>query len=135
MTTERAGEIERNGAKPKVPPSVENFFLVSEKGTPNIMMEMITTSTNPQEFIPRSYLSKRDSAALQRITVLFSVWKKREVDVGHLVWNKMAYSIAEEGRGRKDAVSMFTGMSQRIVEGFRNMGKGRSDNMMSGGGR
>ena len=133
MTTQN-GTSERAA---KVPPSIEDLFLVSEKSAPNIMIEMITTSTNPQEFIPRSHISKREAAALQRIHILFSVWKKREVDIGQIVWNKLAYSIAEEGRGRNQAVQMLTGMKDRLLDGLRGVGRGRQDNLLdgTGGGR
>ena len=120
--------------KSKVPPSIEDLFLVSEKSAPNIMMEMITTSTNPQEFIPRSHIDKRTAAALQRIHIQFSVWKKRDVDVGQIVWNVLAYSIAEDGRGRNQAVQMLTGMKERMAAGFAGIGRGRQDNMLDGTG-
>lgn len=132
MTTQNGTQPKPTGSK--VPPSIEDLFLVSEKTTPNIMLEMITTSTNPQEFIPRSHISKREAAALQRIHILFSVWKKREVDIGQIVWNKLAYSIAEEGRGRNQAVEMLTGMGKRAAEGLRGIGRGRQDNMLDGTG-
>lgn len=119
MTTDTSQH--RNGAV-KTPPSIEDFFLVSEKMTPNVMIEMITTSTNPQEYIPRSVVSKREAAALQRIIIQFGIWKKREVDVGTLVWNKLAYNIAVDGQGRKDAIEMFTGMGKRFADGLRNIG-------------
>ena len=132
MTTQNGAQPQqRNG---KVPPSIEDLLLVSEKNSPNIMLEMITTSTNPQEFIPRSHISKREAAALQRIHILFSVWKKREVDIGQIVWNKLAYSIAEEGRGRNQAVEMLTGLGKRAADGLRGIGRGRQDNMLDGTG-
>ena len=134
MTTQNGAS--QNGVK--MPPSIEDLFLVSEKQAPNIMLEMITTSTNAQEFIPRSHLTKREAAALQRISIMFSVWKKREVNIGQIVWNKMAYSIAEEGRGRGQAVDMFTGMSKRIAAGWNGIGRrgnGDMDGTGSGGRR
>ena len=70
MTTDTSQH--RNG-KVQTPPSIEDFFLVSEKMTPNVMIEMITTSTNPQEYIPRSVVSKREAAALQRIIIQFGI--------------------------------------------------------------
>ena len=44
-----------------------------------------------------------------------------------LVWNKLAYNIAVEGQGRKDAIEMFTGMGKRFADGLRNMGRSPMD--------
>ena len=125
MTTETQNN--RNGSKPSTPPSIEDFFMISDKANPNVLIEMMTTSTNPQEYIPRANLSRRDAAAIQRIIILFSIWKKREVNIGEIVWNRLAYSIAEEGRGRSDVISMFTGMGKRVMDGLRGVGRGRQD--------
>ncbi|MCY3543803.1 MAG: hypothetical protein OXH22_07165 [Chloroflexi bacterium] len=131
MTTQNGAS--RNGVT-KTPPSIEDLFLVSEKASPNVIIEMITTSTNPQEYIPRSHVSARQAAALQRIHILFSVWKKREVNIGQVVWNNLAYTIAEDGRGRSQAVSMLSGMRERVAAGLAGIGRGRDNNMLDGTG-
>ena len=85
---------------------------------------MITTSINPQEYIPRSHISKRQAAALQRLIVMVEIWTKREVDFGLIVWNNLAYSIATDGLGRSQAVDMYGGLGNRIKEGFMGLGLG-----------
>ena len=113
---------ENNGARPKAPPSLEDLFLHSDKGAPNILQEMITTSINPQEFIPRSNVDKREAAAIQRMIIEFSLWNGREIDIGQMVWNRLAYSIATDGLGRRQTVQMYGGVAARVKEGWQGIG-------------
>ena len=79
-------------------PSIEDLFLVSEKTNPNVVLEMITTSSKAEQFIPRSHLTRSEALSLQRLQIMWSVWHDRKVDMPSIIWNRMAYSIAEEGR-------------------------------------
>lgn len=114
-----------NGASPKSPPSLEDYWLRTEEGAPNILIEMMTTALESQKFIPRAIVSPREAAALQRFSNSVQIWKNRTVDPGMIVWTKLAYSIAIQGRGRQQVVDMYGGLSGRIREGFMGMGNNR----------
>ena len=112
-----------NGANPKTPPSLEDFFLLAEKGNPNILLEFITSSVNAQEFIPRAILTKRQAAALQRFSTSTKIFKEGAADVGMIVWQFLVYSISIDGRARQQVAEMYSGLGSRIREQFMGIGQ------------
>ena len=116
-----AGSI--NGASGQAPPGLEDFWLGSDRESPNIIREMLTTSVDPKEFIPRSKLTKRDIAAIQRMEIKHKLWRDHEYDFEDVIWKKLAYSIAEGGYGREQAVKMYAGHLMRQMS--RKFGRRR----------
>ena len=118
------GAVQTNGHKPSTPPSLEDFWMQSEARPPNIIEEMITTSLDPQEYIPRAAVNKREASAIQRFTIASELWTKRRTDIGLMVWSRLAYSIGTDGLGREQAVRMYSGLSDRLREGWQGIGQG-----------
>lgn len=122
---------ETNGSKQKVaPPGLEDFFIHKDGGSPNIIREMTTTSTDPKEYIPRSIMDRNERAQTLRMYARHMLWEERSFDITELIWLNLACSIAIDGRGRKDAVEMYIGGAHRRGDddGTGMMSKGRDAN-------
>lgn len=106
-------------------PSVADFFLQTEPSQTNMIREMVTTSDLPNEFIPRSHVSLEESAAMRRIMVSQSLWRNEDFRSDVILWMRLAFSIAEEGRGRGQAERMYTGgFRQRLMDKLRGRSEG-----------
>jgi hypothetical protein len=76
---------------------------------PDHIRDMITTSTDWAQSIPRSRISKKEASVRIRIWAKLNLVSQHEADVEKLLWLKDAMSIAEDGKGRAEAVDMIIG--------------------------
>tara|TARA_Y100000310_G_scaffold340407_2_gene436088 strand:+ start:223 stop:558 length:336 start_codon:yes stop_codon:yes gene_type:complete len=81
--------------------------------------DMITTSTNVAESIPRSRISKKEAAGQLRIRSKLNLVKNHQANVEQVLWFQNAYTIAEGGQGRREAVDMIIG---QVAGMFRRRG-------------
>ena len=108
----------QNGHQPPgKAPSVGDMFFMPERTRRDIVHELITTSTEVEEFISRSWLSKDESADIQAMYLLDDLWQNRQFNLEDVIWRKLAFSLAEEGRARRQAVQAITPQPMAEREG------------------
>lgn len=127
---QQAEEQEQGSSPQGAPPGLEDFFVHNDKGTPNIIREMTTTSTDPKEFYPRSIIDRNERASILRMYARQQLWEERKFDVSELIWQNLAMSIAIDGKGREQAVQMYVGgaFQKNSPDGTGRMARGRDAN-------
>ena len=96
-------------------PGVGDLLLQMGGARPDHIRDMITTSTNVAESIPRARISRRDAKQRLRIRAKLNFVKNHEANVELLMWFEDAYSIAQDGEGRKEAVDMIIGTAMGML--------------------
>ena len=111
-------------------PGLADMLLGFGSGKHDHIKEMMTTSTNVAESIPRSRISKTEAGIRLRIRAKLNLIKNHEANVEQLLWYQDAYTIAEGGRGRQEAVDMIIGAAMGMfrrgrggLNRYRDMGK------------
>lgn len=90
-------------------PGLADMLLGFGGGKADHIRDMITTSTSVAESIPRSRISKKEAGVQLRIRAKLNLVKSHEANVEQLLWFQNAYTIAEGGQGRQEAVDMIVG--------------------------
>ena len=112
-----------NGAGPvKGTPSVDDMVM-EELGQPfNPLAEMMKFSEDPAEFITRSVVKPEMSVDMIRSLMMHDLWEHDEWDHERLLWNRLAFSVAENGLGREQAVQMYGGTGGFLGNMRRKLG-------------
>lgn len=102
-------------------PSVGDLLLTNTRGDSDVVRELIKTSDRAEEWIPRSRTTQQERKENVRILTMQAFIDTQECDANKLVWIDAAFSIAEDGKGRREAVEMITGHPEhQVIPGRRS---------------
>ena len=113
-------------------PSISDMLIQPSRGQFDVVHAMTSTSYEPHEFVPRSVVTAQEAARYCRMLVEEEMLELGAVDLRNIMWWKLCFSIATNGRGREDAVMMHTGQSTSGIRGrlgkfFGRMGKAEQE--------
>lgn len=123
-----------NGASGGATPSLQDVVVQNMLANPSIVRDLITTSTNPQDYVPQSIMSRHEQALIMRILMKENLIETGNPDVESIIWFKMASSIAINGLARMQIVNVLGGSGGVIarardrVGGMLGLGGGKNKN-------
>lgn len=131
MTQEEIGgnEINKEGYQytPDASPGLEELLV--ERDRPNNsdpIHELLNTSEDAKSWLPKAIFTKKERKNVTRILHMERFVNNFEASGSELIWLDAGLSIAEGGRGRKDAVEILSGPSGRGQEYIRSRTNKRS---------
>jgi len=96
-------------------PSVGDMLLTNTRSEGDVVRELIKTSDKAEEWIPRSRVTAKERKENVRILTLENFINTGKCSADDLTWLDAAFSIAEDGKGRREAVEMITGHPEHQV--------------------
>ena len=109
------GQNNQDDQAPRVP-AVDDVIMQSLGERWETAREMLEYPTVLSNAIPRAVLTQRSAVDLLRSSMLHSLWQHDSWDAMQLGWEKMALSVAVDGRGRTEAVEIATSSVHRLAE-------------------
>ena len=85
-------------------PSVGDMLLTNTRSEGDVVRELIKTSDKAEEWIPRSRVTAKERKENVRILTLENFINTGKCSADDLTWLDAAFSIAEDGKGRREAV-------------------------------
>tara|TARA_Y100000590_G_C15715223_1_gene1011655 strand:- start:2491 stop:2880 length:390 start_codon:yes stop_codon:yes gene_type:complete len=96
-------------------PSVGDMLLTNTRSEGDVVKELIETSNDASKWIPRSRVTAKERKENVRILTLENFINTGKCSADELTWLDAAFSIAEDGKGRREAVEMVTGHPEHQV--------------------
>tara|TARA_B100000470_G_C19638560_1_gene323187 strand:- start:271 stop:696 length:426 start_codon:yes stop_codon:yes gene_type:complete len=122
-------EINKDGYQyvPDGSPGLEELLVERDKpNNSDPIHELLNTSEDSKSWLPKAIFSKKERKNITRIIHMERFVLNFEANGSELAWLDGALSIAEGGRGRKDAVEILSGPSGRGQEYIRSRSNKRS---------
>lgn len=100
-------------------PALGDVMIQAAARNPNLLMELITTSTKPEEFIPQAFLTQGELNRDVRIMRGRNAWLQGTSKMEDLMWMGYAGSLAVDARARGHLTSLMGGGDGRIAGFFK----------------
>lgn len=107
-------------------PAIEDLF--ATRGAPifNTVRELLTASTKPEEFLPRTVITLQDWKRKKRLLAKRSHVETGRTDMRLVLWYDFIIAPAIDGRAREEAVEVAIGQMAR--QSMMQMAGGRTLN-------
>lgn len=120
-----AEEHSANGRIDNLTPSQAQLLMARLMNTGgaffDVPREFLTSSTRPEEFLPRSRLNESEIALVTRESARMNWAQAGWMDAEHNLWIFCTGRVALESEGRREALEAFTAMQRRRMEDQRSM--------------
>ena len=108
--------------QPTTTPGIGDLLVTNTNQTADTVDKLITTSDDAAQFIPRAIVTPQERKRFVRMAIAERFVESGEMSAKDQTWLDLAYSIAQGGRGRRQAENIAIGRRDSLFP----QGRGRN---------